>query len=132
VKLPKLLNWLQGSTASGIQGAVSDLVKLAILTLLGAILSYVLSRFPGLKGSFWINERFPVYQISICLIVTAGASIWITYSVMQREVSRLESLTEIDPGTGLLNLRALREQLPKAMERARQAANIPAAFMFCR
>lgn len=32
----------------------------------------------------------------------------------------MEWLTEIDPGTGLLNLRALREQLPKAMERARQ------------
>jgi hypothetical protein len=99
---------------------VSDFVKLAILTLGGAIFNYLLPDFPGLSRSFWVHESFPAYQIAIWLCVTAAASIWITYAVMQRRVSRLELLTEIDPGTGLLNLRALREQLPKAMERARQ------------
>lgn len=66
--------------ASGVRGALSDFVKLAILTIGGATFNYLLSHSPGLSRSFWVHESFPAYQIAIWLCVTAKASIWITYS----------------------------------------------------
>jgi diguanylate cyclase (GGDEF)-like protein len=119
-----VIDWLQKPAKTGIEGAISEIVKLVLLALVGAVFNYLLAHFPGLSGSFWAARRFAVYQLAIWLCVTAVASVWITYSVMQRQMRRIESeakeLSRTDPATGLLNLRALNEQFPEAMEQARR------------
>jgi diguanylate cyclase (GGDEF)-like protein len=121
----KLLDWLQRPAQSGIEGAVSDLVKLLILAVAGAGFNFLMAHFAGLSSGFLTSKRFAAYELAIWLLVTAAASIWITYSVMQRRVARVEreaeELSHLDPATGLLNLRAFKEQFPKAVEQTRQS-----------
>jgi diguanylate cyclase (GGDEF)-like protein len=139
----KLLAWLLTPAKSGIEHAVSKAIELAILGLGGLILTFLLARIPGFTDTFWASKRFALYELIIWLLATAAAAALITFSLMQRKLKRLEAeaesklkrieaeaekraqelkeVSELDPATGLLNLRAYKEQLPKAMETARLA-----------
>lgn len=149
----KLLDWLQKPAESGIEAGVSEIIKLAIVGLAGAVFNHVIGLFPGVNSSFWGTKPFTVYEIAVWLALAVVASFWITHSVMRREIARIQAeaeneigrvkaeaereisrvkaeaekreleaqeLSQTDPTTGLLNLRALNDQLPKAFALAKE------------
>jgi diguanylate cyclase (GGDEF)-like protein len=120
----KLLDWLLPPAKSGIKNAVSKVVELAIIgvgSLAGSLfLTLVAAHFPGLTGTFWASKRFALYEVAIWLLATAAAAVLITFSIMRHKLKQAQELNQLDPVTGLANLRALNEGLPKAMERAHQ------------
>jgi diguanylate cyclase (GGDEF)-like protein len=149
----KLLDWLQKPAASGIEAGVSEIIKLAIVGLVGAVFNHLIGLFPGVNSSFWGTKPFTVYEIAVWLALAVVASFWITQSVMRRQIVRTQAaaasetsrikaeaddeisrvkaeaakkeleaqeLSQTDPTTGLLNLRALDDQLPKAFALAKE------------
>jgi diguanylate cyclase (GGDEF)-like protein len=84
----------------------------------------LVSHFGIFSGSFWAGKKVALYDVAIWSGASAAASVWITYSIMQRRIIRVEQeaaeLSHLDPATGLLNLRALNEQLPHEIEQTRQ------------
>src|SRR5271156_1651869 len=138
----KLLDLLQKPAESGIEGGVSEIIKLAIVGLVGAVFNHAIGLFPGVNSSFWGTKPFTVYEIAVWLALAIVASFWITHSVMRREIARIQAeaaaetsrvkaeaekreleaqeLSQTDPTTGLLNLRALDDQLPKAFALAKE------------
>jgi diguanylate cyclase (GGDEF)-like protein len=125
----KLLDRLLTPAKSGIDQAVSRVVELAIIgagSFLGSlILTFGAAHLPGLTDTFWASKRFALYEVIIWLAASAVAATLITFSVMRRKLSHIEDqakeLSQLDPATGLLNLRALNEELPRAVRRAQQA-----------
>jgi GGDEF domain-containing protein len=126
-----LLDRLQKPAESGIEAAISDAVKLAILALTGAIFNFFLAHLAGPTTTFWASKKFAVYEVAIWVCVSATASAWITHSIMRRKLRRIEEqaekreqdakeLSELDAATGLLNLRALNERLPRLVEQSVQ------------
>jgi len=128
----KPLEWLRKPAKSGIEGAISDGIKLGLVAIGGAIFNFVLARIGGLSAGFWSARSLANYQVAVWVFVALVAAVWITYSAMRRRMARIEAearrreqeakeLSELDPATGLLNLRALNDQLPQAMEAAKGA-----------
>jgi diguanylate cyclase (GGDEF)-like protein len=125
----KLLDRLLTAAKSGIDKGVSKSVEVAIISggsFLGSlILTFATAHLPGLTDTFWASKRFALYEVVIWLSASAVAAALITFSVMRRKLSDVEDqakeLSQLDHATGLLNLRALNEELPKAIERTQQA-----------
>ena len=119
-----LLGWFQKQTRSGIEATFSEVIKLAILGFIGFSFNYLVRYFPDFTSSVWTSKRFSIYDATIWIVIIVTASVWITYSVMQRVMRRVElearEQSRLDPATGLLNLRALNEQLPEAMQERSQ------------
>jgi diguanylate cyclase (GGDEF)-like protein len=123
-----LLHWLRTPAESGVKGAISKGVELAIISAASALGGYVLTflaaHLTDVTGTFWGSKRFALYELAIWIVAVATAASLITFSIMRSKLSDVEKeareLSQIDPVTGLPNLRALNEELPKAFEQARR------------
>jgi diguanylate cyclase (GGDEF)-like protein len=71
-----------------------------------------------------LDKKFALYEVAIWLLATAVAAALITLSFIRTKLSTVKEqakeLSQLDPVTGLANLRALNEELPKAIEKARK------------
>jgi diguanylate cyclase (GGDEF)-like protein len=123
----KLLDGLKPHAESGIKNAISKAIELAIITGGTALGGYILTFMAAYVSSvspFWTSKRFALSDLVIWSLVTAIAAVLITFSFMRSKVSNIErkakETTQTDPLTGLPNLRALNDEFPKAMEKARK------------
>jgi diguanylate cyclase (GGDEF)-like protein len=124
----KVFDWLRTPAESGIKNAISKGLEVALIsgaTVAGGyILTFVSAHFPGFTGSFWLDKKFALYEVAIWLLATAVAAALITLSFIRTKLSTVKEqakeLSQLDPVTGLANLRALNEELPKAIEKARK------------
>jgi diguanylate cyclase (GGDEF)-like protein len=126
----KLLDWLRKPAESALKGAISDLLKVAAIGIVGAAFTVLLARIPFLNSTFWAARAFTNSEVALWFVMTAAAAVWITYSMMRRRLVQVEAmgrrkedealeLSMLDPATGLLNLRALNKRLPEAIASAR-------------
>jgi hypothetical protein len=99
----KLLDWLQKPAGSGIEAGVSEIIKLAIVGLAGAVFNHLIGLFPGVNSSFWGTKPFTVYAIAVWLAL-AGARQLVIVGVCRRSNQPYMGFVPADPSASYRNL----------------------------